>query len=212
MGVTEAGRLGGRQSRSQASASSSPPVKQWPWSRPMTGWGRASRASTVSGSSCRLGARSPVAMDPEVVAGAERAPGAPEDDTADRGVVGQASRWARSSTNRAGVRASNLSAGEGQCGQPVDVVAEDEPARRRSGRAAPVTSFTRTILPSLPPPRTAHRRRWPRPSGTWRPPARYGAGPQQVHGPASTSQATPAFSSVRAGPQGGAPDGAPGPP
>ena len=49
-------------STSHASASSSPPVKQCPWSRAMTGWGSCSRASTVSGSKCLLGACSPVAM------------------------------------------------------------------------------------------------------------------------------------------------------
>ncbi len=73
---------------SQPSANSRPPVKQWPWRRAIVGWGRFSNASTVSGSKWRLGARSPGGDRSEIVAGAERAPGALEHHAADRLVGG----------------------------------------------------------------------------------------------------------------------------
>ena len=73
-------------SRSQASASSRPPVKQWPRSLAIVGCGRRSRASTVSGAKCGDSWRSPSAIDPRSWPAQNERPAPGEHDAADRRV------------------------------------------------------------------------------------------------------------------------------
>lgn len=95
--------------RSQPNASSRPPVKQCPWIMAMVGWGRCSRASTVSDSKLADGPRSPRAMASRSFPAQNDRPAPLSNTQPTVRSPAMSDRWSRNSTNESGVSALSLS-------------------------------------------------------------------------------------------------------